>query len=95
MKQAAWRTRNPARNVLREGTIVKVVPTLKLSEPVAGVAVPTSMDFRQKFRLHERPLPSLSDPIIESSNNSTTERESKLECRGCVQLGEKRLQVLT
>jgi hypothetical protein len=56
-KQAAWRTRNPARNVLRERTVVEVVPTLKLIEAGAEVAIPTSMDFRQEFRLHEGPMP--------------------------------------
>ncbi len=73
-KQAAWRTKNPVRNVLREGTVVEVVPTLKLIEAGAEVTIPTSMDFWQVFRLHEGPMPSLSYPIIESSKNSTAER---------------------
>ncbi len=32
-------------------------------------------------------------PIIESSKNSTAERESRLECWAWVQLGEKRMQL--
>ena len=60
LKQAAWRTRNPARNVLRERTVVEVVPTLKLIETSAEVAIPTSMNFRQELRFHVGPFPSLS-----------------------------------
>jgi hypothetical protein len=69
-KQAAWRTRNPARNVLSEGAAVEVVSTLKLIEAGAEFAISTSIDFRQEFSLHEGPMLSLSIPSLRAARTA-------------------------
>ncbi len=81
----------PRRNRIRSGSSAQLI------EAGAEVAMPTSMDLRQEFRLHEGPMPSLSSRIVlnrqdrvqRGRTDSNVEHGSSWEKSFCKSLPDK------